>query len=270
MSVYSKENPLYLEAALVSIYHQQTQKPDEILLVEDGPLTDHLYSTISQMALQIPVLKRLVLKDNMGLGYALARGVEAIENDIILRMDTDDIAYKNRIELQTKLLIEEDFDVVGACITEFEKSPDIINAVKFVPEKSWDIYKYSKLRNPVNHMTAAFKKSSVLAAGNYQDMPYFEDYYLWMRMIIAGRKFYNVQSPLVNVRFDQNAILRRRGSSYSHYEKNFYKTLKRESLLEIHYILLSLLIRKTCRLLPFKHLAKFYHHFLRKPSNRWQ
>lgn len=48
MSTYYKEKPEYLNEALKSIWSDQIRKPDEIILVEDGPLTDNLYSIIDE------------------------------------------------------------------------------------------------------------------------------------------------------------------------------------------------------------------------------
>ena len=47
MSVYKKENPKYLRASLESIL-VQTRTADEILLIEDGPLTQELYQVVAE------------------------------------------------------------------------------------------------------------------------------------------------------------------------------------------------------------------------------
>ena len=55
-------------------------------------------------------------------------------------------------------------------------------------------------RNPMNHMTVLFRKSSVLAAGGYEDMKGFEDYYLWGRMLAAGYRLANLPEVCVLAR----------------------------------------------------------------------
>ena len=42
LSVYQTEKPEYFEEALKSIWDDQTRKPEQIVLVEDGPLTEGL------------------------------------------------------------------------------------------------------------------------------------------------------------------------------------------------------------------------------------
>ena len=126
MSVYVKENPTFLRDAIKSVQNQ-TLKPSELVLVEDGPLTPELYQVLDEVEAQsdIPV-KRCPLEQNQGLGLALRYGVLQCQYDIIARMDTDDLAVPDRFEKQLQLMEKEDLDLLGGHIAEFIDNPDEI------------------------------------------------------------------------------------------------------------------------------------------------
>lgn len=76
-----------------------------------------------------------------------------------------------------------------------------------------------------------FRKGAVLAAGGYQHFPLFEDYYLWVRMLMNGAKFYNIQESLLYFRSSSDMFKRRGGLKYVgtevcfqnfSFEKSFY------------------------------------------------
>jgi glycosyltransferase involved in cell wall biosynthesis len=101
VSVYHRESPLYLELALNSIWEVQTLKPNEIVLVKDGPLTDSLEAVIDRFFNTCgDVLKIVPLSRNVGLSTALNIGLSHCSFDYVARMDTDDICMYNRFEKQ--------------------------------------------------------------------------------------------------------------------------------------------------------------------------
>ena len=225
MSVYYKEQPEYLNLSLESVFNQ-TIIPNEVVLVEDGTLTKELDKVITKYQNKYPeILKVVKFKDNRGLGVALHDGVLECSNDIIFRMDTDDICISDRFEKQLNIFATKDIDVVGSNIDEYDDDMKEQTGKRIVAETNEEIIKMAKKRNPINHMTVAFKKEKMLEAGNYQDMPYFEDYYLWARMIKNNCKFYNIQESLVNVRGGKEMIKRRGGKKYVKPIINFEKSL---------------------------------------------
>ena len=185
MSVYIKENPTFLKDAIESVQNQ-TLKPSELVLVEDGPLTPELYQVLDQVEaeFEIPV-KRCPLEQNQGLGLALRYGVLQCQYDIIARMDTDDIAVPDRFEKQVQLMEKDNLDLLGGHIAEFIDNPDEIVSYRRVPTQHADIVAYQRMRSAFNHMTVMFKKDMVLKAGNYEDGLYMEDDLLWLNMIAA-------------------------------------------------------------------------------------
>lgn len=210
MSVYQKENPDFLRKSLNSVLIEQSRKPDELVLVEDGPLTEELYQTIQDFKEKFPEMKVLPLKENVGLGEALHRGVEACSYDWIARMDTDDIATPDRFQQQVDYIEQHpQLDVLGGNIIEFDTEPDQIVAEKQMPLSHEEIIKRLQRRNPFCHMTVFFKKSSVLKAGNYKSLPLVEDYYLWARMAAQGCRFANLNRVLVYARVGNGMHTRR-------------------------------------------------------------
>ena len=114
MSVYAKERPEWLRLAIFSML-SQTIPPAEFVIVEDGQLTDELYEVISEFEQDNPDLFTIVsYSKNMGLGYALRKGVTACTMPIIARMDSDDLARSNRMEIQLSLMESEHLDMVGS------------------------------------------------------------------------------------------------------------------------------------------------------------
>ena len=176
MSIYYKENPQFFRTALDSVINQ-TLQPDEIVIVEDGELTDELYKVIETYKNKYPqVFKIVQLETNQGLGKALQIGVGNCSYDLIARMDSDDIALPERFEKQINFMREHpDIDVLGSSISEFEGNPENITSYRKLPTEHKDIYKFGQFRCPVNHMTIMYKKKAVLEAGNYQTFKNIED-----------------------------------------------------------------------------------------------
>ena len=91
MSLYDKENPEYLSPSLDSMFNQ-TVKPDEVILVLDGPINKKLQIIIDRFLNKYPnTLKLVPVENNVGLGRALDIGLDHCSNELVARMDTDDI-----------------------------------------------------------------------------------------------------------------------------------------------------------------------------------
>lgn len=261
LSVYYKENPLFLEQSLESVF-SQTLLPKEVVLVKDGPLTSELNQVIVKFQKQYPCLKIIELNENKGLGYALNEGLKYCSYDWVARMDTDDICYSNRFEEQFSLIQEyPQVSFVGSLISEFEDTIDNIVSYRVLPEKHEDILLYAKTRCPLNHPTVIFRKQAVLDLGGYGHFP--EDYHLWVRALMNGYKFYNVQKPLLYFRVNLDTIRRRGGLSYAKIEikhqREFYKM---GFLTYLEYIKNSF-VRSFVRLMPLYLRYKVYFKFLR-------
>ena len=265
MSVYYKEKPEYLQLALESVINQ-TVKPNEIVLVEDGKLTNELQAVITEYLQKYPaIFKTYALKQNQGLGKALNFGMQKCSYELIARMDTDDIAEPNRFELQIKEFEEnKELMLCGGQIAEFADNPAEITGYRKVPLKHNEILNFAKKRNPFNHMTVMFKKQAVQNVGGYMDMPYFEDYWLWVRMLKAGYKAKNVDKVLVKVRAGQDMIARRGGLNYAKCIIRFERALHKIGIINIAEMIGYITLRCIVSIMPEGLRLWIYRWKLRK------
>lgn len=249
-SIYYKENPEWLREALDSVF-AQTLQPTEFVLVKDGPLTNELESVLAEYMQKYPIFKVLQNETNLGLGLALQKGVEACSNEIIARMDTDDIIPSYRFEKEYDA-IEKGNDVVSCWSQIFIDDINNIVAIKKRPETHAEIVKLAHKRSPLCHAGTMFKKSAVLKAGNYQHCPLNEDYHLWVRMIMSGAKFYCVQKVLYYVRTNPDQISRRGGLKYLITELKSFLEFRRIGFFTKKDMVVNISIRIIVRLLPQK------------------
>ena len=213
MSVYKNDNADFLKLALESIYEEQTRKPDEVVIVFDGPLTDGLYRVLHDFRRDKDDIVFFYPQDeNRGLGEALRIGSEKCTGDYIFRMDADDISDAYRFEKQASYMeAHPEIDVLGTDIAEFNFSPEENMRYRVCPAAHDDIVRMGKRRNPMNHMSVCIKKAALQACGGYESLLLLEDYYLWLKMIVNGSKLANLTESLVYVRVG-NGFTARRGS----------------------------------------------------------
>jgi len=223
MSVYKNDNPIFFDRALDSITNKQTVKPSEIVLVVDGPVPDETNKVIDKYSAQYN-LKVIRLEANGGLGNALRISTENCLNELIARMDSDDVAVEDRFEQQlTYLSLNKNVDVVGGNISEFIDREDNLVSYRIVPTSDDALKQYLKKRCPFNHMTVMFRKAALFKAGGYLDWHYNEDYYLWVRMCLHHCVFANTGTILVNVRTGLQQFARRGGWTYYKSEKKLQR-----------------------------------------------
>lgn len=264
MSIYKKEKPEYLQKAMESILHQ-TQLPDEIVIVEDGPLTSVLYKMLASYEEKYPIIRRIPFSVNRGLGLALRDGVIACSYEWIARMDTDDISKPDRFEKQIAFLESHpDIALLGTAIEEFSTNENHPDSITILPQTCDEILKFAKKRNPFRHMTMMYKRSAVLASGNYQDMLWFEDYDLFVRMLHHGYKGANLPNILVSVRADTDMFARRGGWRYFRQDIRFQHILRALGFIDMLEYVENIAIRGVVRMLPNKFRTTIYKVFLRQ------
>lgn len=124
-----------------------------------------------------------------------------------------------------------------------------------LPEYADDLRNFAKRRNPINHPTVMFRKEAVLSVGSYKDFPLFEDWYLWVRMMMNGSKFYNVQESLLFFRISLDVYKRRGGLKYAINEHRL-----RKEMFRLHFISFSDFIIE----IPLRFLSRIIPSFIRK------
>ena len=251
MSVYHKEKPEYLRQSIESI-QAQTLPTDDFVLVCDGPLNAGLDSVIYKKQQEMgDILNVVRLEKNGGLGNALNEGIKHCKNELVARMDSDDIAYPDRCEKQ--IAVFNTYSEVSVCsgvVEEYNTTPEIVDSKRVPPETNAEIIEFAKKRNPFNHPCVMYKKSAVEAVGSYQDFYLLEDYYLWLRMLMAGYKGYNIQKPLLHMRAGSDMYLRRAGWKYAKTQKRLFRFMKDRGFIGNGQYIGSCVVRSGSALAP--------------------
>lgn len=212
MSVYAKENPVFFETAIQSML-DQTVKPDEFVIVCDGPLTRELDAVLQKYTLEYPELFNIVrLPENRGIGYAANAGLQVCRNDLVVKMDSDDISVPDRCRLQLQRFADNpNLVIVGGYIDEFMQAPEEPFSVRAVPETNEEIHRFARRRQPFNNQTVMYRRENAIKVGGYKDLRRNEDYDFYVRLLKDGSYAENIPVTLVKVRVNP-AALRRRAS----------------------------------------------------------
>lgn len=265
MSVYHKEKPEYLKQAIESI-QTQTISTNDFVLVCDGPLNEQLDGVIATKQQEVgDTLNVVRLAKNGGLGNALNEGIKYCKNELVARMDSDDIAYPNRCEKQIAVFnTHSEVSICSGIVEEFTTDPNTVDTKRVPPETNAEIVEFAKKRNPFNHPCVMYKKSAVEAVGSYQDFYLLEDYYLWLRMLMTGYQGYNIQEPLLHMRAGSDMYLRRAGWKYARTQARLFKFMKKQRFIGVGQYIKSCVIRSGSSLAP-NWLRKFmFEKVLRK------
>lgn len=214
ISVYHKDVPEYFDLALRSVTVEQTLRPEQVVIVEDGPVPVQMEEVINSVMEEVPEIDFTVLRrsENKGLAVSLNEGLRACRNEWIARMDSDDISVPERFEKEFAVIKDNDFniDIVGSYIDEFSEKVGDISSIRTVGVSQEDIKRMTKKRTPFNHMSVIYKKSIVEKAGCYsENFGKLEDYKLWVDMFSIGARAVNIPEVLVHVRVGNGFIERR-------------------------------------------------------------
>lgn len=265
MAVYHNDNPDWVRRAVDSVFCQSVI-PDQAVMVVDGPVSEECTAVLHSLCDRYPQFEIYPLEQNGGLGKALQYGLRFCRFEYVARMDSDDVCDPTRFEKQLKCFeADPTLSLIGSNMAEFTDSPEQIVGFKVVPESDAEIKRYAKSRCPFNHPSVFFKKSEVIRSGGYQHFPYHEDYFLWIRMILNGCKFYNIQENLVFFHIDNNTFERRGGKNYFKHEKALFRFMRENRLIGNFTYVKNILIRFVVqKLLPNSLRGLLYRKFLRK------
>lgn len=268
MCVYGGDSACDFDVAMWSIINQ-TLKPNEIILVVDGQIPTRIEDVIKKFKNQLSetdiILKVIYLEKNMGHGEARRIGLNSCSHDLIALMDADDISVPKRFEKQLDFFERHsDVSAVGGNIYEFIGEPQNCVGKRLVPETDFEIKRYMKKRCPMNQVTVMFKKKDISAVGGYIDWYCEEDYYLWIRLALAGMKFGNIQDNLVYVRVGKEMYQRRGGWKYFKSESRLQKFMLTNKMIGIpryivniaQRIILQLILPNRLRGFVFKKFAR--------------
>lgn len=262
MSVYAKEKPEFFRESIRSMA-EQSVVPDDFVIVCDGALTSGLYAVLDEAKAKYPFINVVKTEKNKGLASALDTGLNYCKNDIVARMDSDDIAFPERMELQLEAFRKKNADIVSGTVAEFDTDINSILEYRVLPKTTARIKNHARRRNPFNHPCTCFRKQQVYMAGGYKDCPWFEDYYLWLRMLKKGCKAYNIQQPILYMRAGKEMYDRRGGIKYAAAALKFRKRAYSEGLCGLGDFIYTSTAHTAMALVPGKVRIFLYSKFLR-------
>ncbi|MBR0479887.1 glycosyltransferase [Candidatus Saccharibacteria bacterium] len=265
MSVYKNEKSGILRESMQSIY-DQTIPTDDFLLICDGPLTNRLNEVIDEMQKKFGQRLRVIRHtENHGLGYCLRIGIPECKNDLIARMDSDDISRKDRCEKQLEIFEKyPDVSAVGCIVGDFKVTPQGITTMRKVPETNEAIRKFAKWRSPMNHPSVMLRKKDILAVGNYPDVRNCQDWYLWINLLTNGYKCYNIQEILVYMREDHTTFKRRAGYRYFKIQKHLYDIMRERKFISLPMYMTAVSVRFCSAMAPNGIRKALFKRFMRE------
>lgn len=215
LPVCGRDHPEHFKKALESVSLLQKLKPNQIVIVEDGPVTERIDQIIGNLQSQLPEITFTVISKprSAGLAVALNSGLKACKYEWIARMDSDDISLPDRFQKQIDYLkAHPDIDVLGGTIAEFQHVPGDIHSYRPVCLKHKEIAAMAKRRSPMNHVSVMYSRIAVEKAGGYSTKyGKLEDYKLWVDLMMDGARFANLMDILVYVRTG-NGFMKRRSN----------------------------------------------------------
>lgn len=252
MSVYKSESPIFFNESMSSIWDDQILKPDEIVLVQDGPVTLELNEIISSWEIRLcRILKVVIIPRNLGLGKALSEGLTHCSYELVARMDTDDISLPHRFQHQIDFMCDHpNISACGGWIKEFSIDKNLPNAERRLPCPFDEVRMFARRRCPLNHMTVMFRKSHILAVGGYASLKNSQDYHLWGKLLGAGYQLSNLPDYLVLARAEENLFLRRGGWKFVNIELQLQREFVRSGFIGWPRAIYNLFLRLPVRLAP--------------------
>ena len=210
LTVYKSDNPDYFRLSLNSMINQ-TLPSNDIVIVKDGVVPESIQRVIDEAMSYYPYIHPIQLEHNMGLGLALNEGLKVCENELVARMDSDDISLPERCEIQVNMFENDpSLDIVGCPVKEFIGNPENIVGKRNVPLDNTSIHKFNRRRDPFNHPTVMYRKSKVLKYGPYGNYRKNQDTDLWIKLLSNGCKAANYPECLLMFRFDEGTYKKRK------------------------------------------------------------
>lgn len=204
-----KNNLPFLRQTLESICSQTYRNHQ--LLVWDDCSTD---GTLEELERWIPkrIPGKIFSGRSLRLGATLAFLTEQADTELCARIDGDDVNHPHRLERQVAfMLTHPEVGVLGSQTEHIDEYGKQSPAWDY-PLEDADIRWRTRWQPSLCHPAVMFRRSLVLAAGNYRDFQ-VEDFDLWMRMSLLT-EFHNLAEPLVQYR--------RYGSSLTGLVDDFY------------------------------------------------
>lgn len=204
LTLYNEEKYYAIEA--IESILQQTYDTIELILILDNPNNKELVGLIREYEKKDRRVKSIINEKNIGLSESLNKGIKYAKGEYIARMDGDDISYRDRLEIQLKYLIDNNYDFVGSNAELINENGEVIWKTSHGELKYDDIVKKLKYKNIFIHPSILFKRKMLQELNGYYDIKYIEDYELFTRAIINKFTCGILEQNLIKYRIRNGSI----------------------------------------------------------------
>lgn len=213
MSIYKSEKALYFDQCMKSIWTDQTVKPAQVVLIQDGDIPQSLMDIIEKWKnIMGKVLVHHKNEENLGLTKSLNIGImQYVSEKYIARMDSDDICDSRRFEMQYNYLESHpEIVALGSAAQEIDGDGKKL-FLRFYPKGDNAVKKCIAKATPLQH-SAVMMRSDVFKKGfvSYNEKYRLtQDLALWFDMLCAGFKIDNLDDVLLYFRITPGSFQRR-------------------------------------------------------------
>lgn len=267
--VYHGDTAEGFERAVLSSTAEQHLQPQEVVIVQDGPVSAAIRAAIERVRHRVPGRVEVVeLAENRGLATALNEGLTRCSHDIVARIDADDVSLPRRFSRQW-ILMEQGFDLVGTGMVEFRGDPAQTGRERIPPHGAQRIRQHARTHNPVNHPTMMYRKQTILDVGGYEPFGSMEDYWLVVRLLQADARVENIPDPLVAYNVS-GAFARRGGVAVAKTELELQRRLREMQFITTAEYVRNVVMKGVYRLIPAPVKRVLFHRFIARglPSDR--
>ena len=249
LNIWGKDNENCLRRSLESI-RRQNQRPDEVLIVIDGPINEDLHKIIQgyEMSSSLPI-NRIDLPIASGLWNARNVGILAAKHEFIAVHDADDVMHPDRLRIQLEQIMNAEIDVLGSPVYEFDAISERVLGLRILAGND-QLTRKMLWQNVINHSSVMLRKSAVVGVGGYRNVHLAEDYDLWLRLMRAGMNLCTSDFVLQAFAVDSQLSKRRGGTKFIASEFALHRLVRSTKLQNILVSWVRLTLRVAYRLGP--------------------
>ena len=267
LNIWGKDNEKSLFRSLQSI-RRQTHKPDEVIIVVDGPISDRLRKLILDFTESDTFfVKQIDLPIATGLWNARNVGIRSAENELIAVHDADDVMHPDRLGIQLNHFESAEIDVLGSPVYEFDAINERVLGLRLLALNE-QLTRKMLWQNVINHSSVMFRKSAVVGVGGYRNVHLAEDYDLWLRLICAGKKVCATELVLQAFSVDGQLNKRRGGIKFVASEMSLHRLVRSTNAQNIFVSWTRLILRLCYRLGP-KFLRNNYRRKMQAKKSQY-
>ena len=225
LNIWGNDEETSLTRSLNSIQRQR-HKPDEVLIVVDGPISEGLSKVIQDFKnlASFPVVQ-IDLLIAKGLWNARNIGIGAAKYEFVAVHDADDVMHPDRLRIQLEQMGSAEIDILGSPVCEFDANDERIFGLRSLASSD-QLAEKMLWQNVINHSTVMLRKSAVLSVGGYRNVYLAEDYDLWLRLIGAGKKLFITDFVLQAFSVDGQLTKRRGGIKFVSSELTLHRLIR--------------------------------------------